>query len=238
VSAHFTLDHPAFRGTGRGIRVAVIDSGVHVGNPHITPPISGVHITETGLDEDFTDRLGHGTAVAAAILEKAPHIIWHTYRVFDRSLATSATVLTRAIMMAADAGCRLINLSLGTANPERADVMRAAVEHAVQRNAIIVSAYELNGTKWLPGSLAGVAGVCLDTACPRNELRIGDIDGAPVFRASGLPRPIPGVPPERNLQGISFAVANVTGFLARLLESKPTLSGLIGIQSFLGVRPQ
>jgi hypothetical protein len=35
------------------------------------------------------------------------------------------------------------------------------------------------------------------------------------YRASGYPRPIPGVPPERNLSGISFAVANVTDWLAR-----------------------
>ena len=41
--------------------------------------------------------------------------------------------------------------------------------------------------------------------------------------ASGYPRPIPGVPVERNLSGISFAVANVTGFLARLLERDQTL---------------
>ena len=35
-----------------------------------------------------------------------------------------------------------------------------------------------------------------------------------LFAASGYPRPIPGVPREKNLKGISFAVANVTGTLA------------------------
>ncbi len=223
MSSSFTLDHPAFRGTGKGVRVAVIDSGVHAGNPHITPPISGVHITDSDTDEDFVDRLGHGTAVAAAILEKAPDITWHACRVFDRNLATSAAVLVRAITMAADDGCRLINLSLGTANPDRADVMRAAVAHAIERNAIIVSPYELDGRTWLPGSLPGVVGVLLDADCDRSELRVGELDGRAVLLASGFPRPIPGVPPERNLQGISFAAANVTGFLARLLESYPEL---------------
>jgi hypothetical protein len=38
-----------------------------------------------------------------------------------------------------------------------------------------------------------------------------------VFRATGFPRPIPGVPPARNLKGLSFAVANVSGTVARLL---------------------
>jgi hypothetical protein len=44
------------------------------------------------------------------------------------------------------------------------------------------------------------------------------IDGLPVVRASGLPREIPGVPPSRNLHGVSFAVANVSAFVARALE--------------------
>jgi len=33
--------------------------------------------------------------------------------------------------------------------------------------------------------------------------------------ASGYPRPIPGVQPRRNLYGISFAVAQASGFAAR-----------------------
>jgi hypothetical protein len=44
------------------------------------------------------------------------------------------------------------------------------------------------------------------------------------MRASGYPRPIPGVPPERNLRGQSFAVANATGILALLIESGPAIS--------------
>ena len=33
------------------------------------------------------------------------------------------------------------------------------------------------------------------------------------------PRDIPGVPRERNLSGVSFAVANASGFVARALEA-------------------
>jgi hypothetical protein len=44
-------------------------------------------------------------------------------------------------------------------------------------------------------------------------------DGTAVFAASPYPRPIPGVPRERNLSGVSFAVANVTGFIARAVEA-------------------
>ena len=56
------------------------------------------------------------------------------------------------------------------------------------------------------------------------------------LRASGYPRPIPGVPPERNLKGLSFAVANATGLLClhlssaalRSSPSSPALRPLVG----------
>ena len=59
--------------TGRGVRVAIIDSGVHVGHPHVGAIAGGVAFDEHGLEHaDLVDRVGHGTAVAAAIHEKAP----------------------------------------------------------------------------------------------------------------------------------------------------------------------
>ena len=39
-----------------------------------------------------------------------------------------------------------------------------------------------------------------------------------------------GVAPTRNLSGISFAVANVTGLLARLLETEPALRRIADIE--------
>jgi hypothetical protein len=60
--------------------------------------------------------------------------------------------------------------------------------------------------------------VSLDWSVPRETCWLDRLnqDGAS-FRASGFPRPIPGVSPERNLKGLSFAVANVTGIVARLV---------------------
>jgi hypothetical protein len=81
--------------------------------------------------------------------------------------------------------------------------------------------------RWLPGSLPGVIPVQLDWECPRDRFRCVEIDGTTVFRASGYPRPIPGVPPDRNLHGISFAVANVTGFVARARVEHATLDAVV-----------
>ena len=57
-------------------------------------------------------------------------------------------------------------------------------------------------------------------------------DGSVRLRASGYPRPIPGVPPERNLKGLSFAVANASGFLALAIEGQ-TLGSLSDLASLL-----
>jgi len=57
-----------------------------------------------------------------------------------------------------------------------------------------------------------VLGVFLDWECSRETYRV---EPGPRFFASGYPRPLPGVPPRKNLYGISFAVANFTGIAAR-----------------------
>jgi hypothetical protein len=63
--------------------------------------------------------------------------------------------------------------------------------------------------------LSEVIGAAPDPDCPRDVFRYH----AGVFYASPYPRPIPGVPVARNLQGISFAVANMTGLVARALSN-------------------
>jgi subtilase family protein len=202
------------------VRVAIIDSGVHVGHPHVGAVAGGVAFDEDGRQhDDYVDRLGHGTAVTAAIKEKAPDAELHAVKVFDRSLGTRIGNLIAAIDWAAAAGMHVANLSLGTSKSEHEPALRDAVQRAAARRLLIVSPREDEGVRWLPGSLPGVVPVQLDWSCPRDEYRVADVDGVTVFRASGFARPIPGVPPERNLNGISFAVANMTGFLARALQT-------------------
>ena len=85
---------------------------------------------------------------------------------------------------------------------------------AAQAGVVVVAAREASGQPILPGCLPLAVGVGLDWSCPRHAYRY---EGGTFF-ASGYPRSIPGVPAERNLNGISFAVANMTGFVARARE--------------------
>lgn len=199
-----------------GPRVAIIDSGIHAAHPHIGGISGGVAIAPDGSEtDDYIDRLGHGTAVAAVIREKVPDAELFAVKVFDRKLSTDIHTLTRAIRWCAENGMRWVNLSLGTANAAHAALLQQAVDDAARAGSTIVSAFENDGVPWLPGSLPGTIPVLLDWDCPREECRVQQLaDGRTIYRASGYPRPIPGVSPGRNLKGISFAVANVTGWLA------------------------
>jgi subtilisin family serine protease len=200
------------------VRVAIVDSGAIAPHPHLPHLAGGVRIDLTGaLHDDFADRLGHGTAVAAAIHEKAPRAELYAVKVFDDQLATSVKTLVRAIDWATDHGMQLVNLSLGTPNDFRADELAPAVERAVAAGTIVVAAAESEGQPMYPGCIDGVVGVLLDWDQPRESVRV---EGGRVL-ASGYPRPIPGVPKERNLNGISFAVANATGVLAAMLAGAP-----------------
>jgi subtilisin family serine protease len=218
----FTLTDAPFAGhSGRGVMVALLDSGVFRDHPHVGGVRAGRSFLAGTDPDDFTDRVGHGTAVAAAIREKSPAVDLIAGRIFDRQLATSVEVLVRAIQWAADEGAHLINLSLGTTNPAHAERLMPVVAYAAIRGAVVISAREWNGAVWLPGCLSGVVGVVANDELDRDEIDVSPaVADLPFYEAAPFPRPIPNVPREQNLSGVSFAVANVTGFLARATEAR------------------
>src|SRR5262249_27762666 len=96
--------------------------------------------------------------------------------------------------------------------------LAAAVDRATAGGAIVVAADEDRGVRWLPGALENVIPVRADWACERDAYTLATIEGRTVVLASPYPREIPGVPRDRNLNGVSFAVANASAFVARAVE--------------------
>ena len=219
------------------LSIAVVDSGVHVPHPHLPGVAGGVTLElEGGTSDDFVDRIGHGTAAAAAIHEKAPEAELWAVKVFERELATSTAVLVRAIDWAVERGIRLVNMSLGTPNRLRAPELGPAIERAFHAGTVIVSAHEHEGALWYPGALPGVVGVVADPEQPRDKLGLVELPRGTAVVASPYPRPIPGVPVERNLHGISFAVANATGLIARALRDEADVRSADAVIDLLRTR--
>ncbi len=198
--------------------MAVIDSGVHASHPHINGVVGGVTIGPEGNEPVFTDIVGHGTAVMAAIKEKAPDADYFAVRVFYTSLRTTVDLLLRAIEWSIENRMHVINLSLGTTNPAHRDRFVPLITRAAEKGTILISARDADGIPALPGTLPGVIGVALDWDCPRDSYHCSESENGFVLSASGYPRSLPGVPPSKNLHGISFAVANATGFVLQACE--------------------
>jgi len=228
MSAPHGLEYRRIEGaTGRGVRIAIIDSGVNPTHPHVGGVVATVVATEAGVDDaDAIDRLGHGTAVVAAIHQLAPDAELIVVKLFDRALAASTQALLKAIDWSARNGAQLVNLSLGVTNAAHTVALQDAVTRAVEHGAVIVSPRAHKGVAWLPGSLAGALAVEVDWACPRDAYGVQPrtVDDRAVFLASGFAREIPGVPPERNLKGVSFAAANFSGHAARAAQDLSSYS--------------
>ena len=212
--------------TGRGVKVGIIDSGVNPAHPHVGGVAGGARILSSEADSgnDYLDYIGHGTAVAGAIREKAPDAQLYAVKVFDRALTTNIEAIIKAIDWCVDSEMDLINLSLGTVNIEHREVIEQAVARAAEKGTVLVAAREMSGKPSLPGCLPSVIGVVVDWQSSRDRYEVNRSGDGTVFIASAYPRDIPGVPRERNLKGISFAVANMTGFVARARELAPNAS--------------
>ena len=142
---------------GAGVLVAVVDSGVDATNFHLGSALSGgVDLVGDGAGANgYADANGHGTVVAGIIaahavdgsgmLGVAPAARLLSVRVFaaetDAALQAgygpSPTRVADGIQYAADAGAKVISVSLSTPTDEPA--LRAAVAYAAAHGALVVA---------------------------------------------------------------------------------------------------
>ncbi|HSE69580.1 MAG TPA: S8 family serine peptidase [Nocardioidaceae bacterium] len=150
--------------TGKGVTVAVVDSGVEADNRHFTtigetvlPGRSFVPGDESG--DGRTDVYAHGTGVAGTIAagpvegSKVYGAAWRAkilpVRVYARESVNGEEVpeaerpstvrMADGIRWAALKGADVINVSMSTQSDENLDYLEAAVRFAVSRDAVIVA---------------------------------------------------------------------------------------------------
>ncbi len=140
--------------TGRGVLVAVIDSGLDPTHPELAGRIAAggwnfidnnadIRDIGDGLDNDddgFIDEMvGHGTLVSGLVLRVAPDAMILPLRVLDSDGYTTTWRMIDALYAAMDRGARVINMSLGTTEPTFV-VEDAVIEAALRSRVIIASA--------------------------------------------------------------------------------------------------
>jgi subtilisin family serine protease len=135
--------------TGRGVRVAVIDSGVEADHPALEGCVdadAGIEITvdEAGNTLDnpgrHADAFGHGTAVAGIIHSIAPEARITSVKVLGAGLSGKAAAFLRGVGWAIEQGFDIMNLSLGTSRRDWALPFYEVCDQAYFRNCLMVTA--------------------------------------------------------------------------------------------------
>ena len=211
--------------TGKGVKVAVVDSGINHWHSHVGKIEGGVGLDinesrEIIFSEDIYDSIGHGTACAGIIRTIAPNVQLYSIKIFWKRLVTYSELLINAINWAIENKMDIVNLSLGTHRKEHISEIQKICNIAYQNKTIIVAASMDNGSESYPAIFHNVIGVTADTRCDEDAYFYCDKHKVHFF-AYGFPRPLPGILQEHNFRGSSFACAYITGIVARILEKYP-----------------
>jgi subtilisin family serine protease len=202
---------------GRGVTIAVVDSGWSADTPDVRV-LAGHSVVGPAADS-VGDDIGHGTLCASRILQVAPQTRVLPIKVFSRRLETSVDTLCRGITAAGDRGADVINVSMAT---ELEDAIRPLFEvcEAARRHGIIIVASAHNRrVPAVPAYLEPVLSVqeghqmdLLDFTYDPNGLIecTAATHSVPILMADGRTRP---------RSGSSIAAATMSGIVARLVEA-------------------
>ena len=142
-------------GTGKGVRIAILDSGIERDHPALDDiPISDrlvVTENEDGplvVNDEKGDAFGHGTAVAKVIHDVAPEVELGSFKVMqpvEGQTSGKASLLQHAVSAAIERGYHIINCSFGT--PARSVIFRyfkGWIDEAYLNDVHIVTACNLS----------------------------------------------------------------------------------------------
>lgn len=136
--------------TGKGVRVAVVDSGVEHNHPALEGSVRGGVIIEYDpraknyhrikSDDKPSDVSGHGTACAGIIHSIAPEAEIYSVRVLGRNMAGRAIQFAAGLDWAIENDIQVVNMSLSTSLEEFFGLFHDLADQAYFKNMNLVCA--------------------------------------------------------------------------------------------------
>ena len=229
------MEHQQEDFTGKGIKIAIVDSGIRVDDPRLAgAQITGWNIRfgATGhalLGADFHDEAGHGTEVAAAVHQMAPDAELLAVKIMDARLRTCADLMAAGLETASRHGANVINLSLGTPNMGKALLLRDCCALAVDSGSMVLAAAHPKGDRAYPADLPEAIGVASHPDCPLEKFFYFSTDKFPRSKYGALSDKylaygyaVPKAGAKKNIwRGSGIATAYMSGRLACLCQAQP-----------------
>ncbi len=216
--------------TGKGVSVAIIDSGIDTTHYDLAGKIKAAYEAEKDgnrivfRDSDSGDAAGHGTACAGIVARLAPDAELYSVKVLGSGGIGDGNAFLSGLEFAINKRFRIINLSLGTTKPQFTAPLRDLLDRAYQAGCILVSAANNLPQPSFPSVFSSSL-----IAVSKNAgtdpfsfgFRFGDV----------IELTAPGVNIRttwtnnsyKTITGNSFACPHISGILAMLLERFPDL---------------
>jgi len=136
--------------TGKGVKVAVVDTGIEYDHPAVGGMVRGGVVVE--WDESLEDKLrydpdehpidvaGHGTGCAGIIHAIAPEAELYSVRVLGTNMSGRAWQFGAGVNWALENGMDVVNLSLSTSKKDYFAMFHSLTDEAYFKNIMLVSA--------------------------------------------------------------------------------------------------
>jgi subtilisin family serine protease len=216
--------------TGRGVRVAIIDSGVEGDHPAVRGRLGESLAVDLSGEEtavvpdDAVDLFGHGTACAGIIIGLAPEAEIVSIRVLGADLKGKGAAFAAALEWAIERRIQVVNLSLSSKSDALFGLFHDIADDAYFHNVILVSAANNVPGNSYPSLFSSVISVAAHAE--PDPMRIYYNPTPPVeFGAWGVDVPVAWKDgTEIVAVGNSFAAPHVAGLVARLVSKHPGLT--------------
>jgi subtilisin family serine protease len=217
-------------GSGAGITVAIVDSGVEGDHPAVGGALDAsvrieLHGDEASVVEDEPlDVVGHGTACAGIVHALAPRARLVSARVLGPDNRGKGLAFAAGLEWAIDQGAAIINLSLSSRSEAMFGVFHDLADRAYFAGSLLVCAANNVAVASYPSLFAAVAsvaahdirdpGVWFYNPAPPVEFGAYGLDVDVAWRDGG----------RIVATGNSFAAPHIAGYAARIRSAHPDAS--------------
>ncbi|MDC0276314.1 S8 family serine peptidase [Verrucomicrobiales bacterium] len=219
-------------GTGRGVSVGILDSGVSCQLPILEGCVEGnFEVDQIGDSDEYRvkqvplgeDTIAHGTACAHIIHSHAAAAALFSMQVIGSTHSAPTPKLVAALEFAVDQKWDILNISLGneTLTPEIAEL----ADRAFYNGTLVIAAKDNKpGKIGYPAACASVLAVDMDFFDEPLKFRFHEnnpveVEGSGVYIDCPLPNGT-----MQSYTGSSFACPHITAIAARLREHFPQMT--------------